>query len=181
MGEFALIFPIFILLFIGLIEFAVTFGIMLNVNYASRAAALIAAEVGNRNGADCIILERLDQSLSGVSNHEEIEEVRIYWADGDGSELAANVYVRGGPTLCHYASGANIEVPYELVGSEGYEDITRCPVLAGCPPAHPELDTIGVSIEFHHNWLTPLPNLVTVPPAGLTFTRSNTMRMEPTL
>ena len=47
--------------------------------------------------------------------------------------------------------------------------------------SHPGLDTIGVSINFHHDWLTPLPNLVQVPPNGVTFDRSNTMRMEPVL
>jgi Flp pilus assembly protein TadG len=178
--EFALIFPVFILLVIGLIEFAVTFGIMLNVNYASRAAALLAAEVGNRTGADCIILNAVDESLSGVSNKAEIEEIRIYWADANGVELAANVYERGGPTTCTFSSGTTLTVPYTSI-LLNYPDAVRCTVLAGCGGAHDGLDTIGVTIEFHHSWLTPLPNLVQVPPAGLTFTRSNTMRMEPTL
>jgi Flp pilus assembly protein TadG len=178
--EFALIFPVFILLIIGLIEFAVAFGIMLNVNYASRAAALLAAEVGNRTGADCIILEAVDGSLSGVSNKAEIEEVRIFWANANGAEIAANVYVRGGPTTCTFSSGTTVTVPY-VSTALGYPESQRCTILAGCGGAHPTLDTIGVLIQFHHSWLTPLPNLVQVPTAGLTFTRSNAMRMEPTL
>jgi Flp pilus assembly protein TadG len=178
--EFALIFPVFILLLIGLIEFAVTFGIMLNVNYASRAAALLAAEVGDRTGGDCIILDAVDSSLAGVSNKEEIEEVRIFWSDANGNEIDANVYVRGGPTTCTFASGLTLTVPYANTALN-YPEVERCTILAGCGGAHTGLDTIGVEIRFHHDWLTPLPNLVQVPQSGLTFTRSNTMRMEPTL
>jgi len=136
--EFALIFPIFILLFIGLIEFSITLSVMLNVNYASRDSALISAEVGDAVGADCLILQRLDKALGGgAAHHSGIQQVRIFWADADSTDSQGRL--------------------------------------------HSGLDTIGVSILFHHDWLTPLPNLVSVPPTGVTFDRSNTMRMEPVL
>lgn len=174
-------FPIVILLFIGLVEFAVTFSIILNVNYASRDAALMAAEVGNDAGGDCVILQTLDTALSGVSNKDEIEEIRIFWADANGNELAANTYTRGGSTVCTFPGGTTISVPYTLQGTAGYPSASRCTVLAGCGGAHTGLDTIGVAIEFHHTWLTPLPNMVQTPPGGVSFTRTNTMRMEPEL
>lgn len=180
--EFALVFPIFILLFIGLIEFAVLFSIILNVNYASRDAALIAAEVGDGLGGDCVILSTMDQALEGPTSRSEIEEVRIFWADANGVEKPneANIYTRGGVgTSCTFADGSTVTVPYTAVALN-YPAAERCSTLAGCP-GHPGLDTIGVAIEFHHDWLTPLPNLVSVPPTGITFTRSNTMRMEPIL
>ncbi|MDP9468108.1 MAG: pilus assembly protein [Chloroflexota bacterium] len=187
--EFALIFPIFILLFIGLIEFSVTLSVMLNVNYASRDSALLSAEVGDGAGADCLILQRLDAALGGgAAHHSGIQQVRIYWADANGSELAANAYDEGGVgTTCTLADGSTATVPYTPVpGGLNYIEDDRCTVLAGCAldsvgRNHPGLDTIGVAITFHHDWLTPLPNLVQVPPNGVTFDRSNTMRMEPVL
>ncbi len=182
MVEFALVFPIFILLIIGLIEFAVLFSIILNVNYASRDAALLAAEVGDAAGGDCVILDTLDNALEGATSRAEIEEVRIFWADSSGVELAANVYQRGGiGTSCTFADGTTVSVPYTAV-SLNYLSSDRCSTLRGCPPGHPDgLDDIGVAIQFHHEWLTPLPNLVSIPQTGVTFTRSNTMRMEPIL
>ena len=45
--EFALVFPIFLLLLFGIIEFAFVFNAQLSLNYATRDAALIAAEAGN--------------------------------------------------------------------------------------------------------------------------------------
>jgi Flp pilus assembly protein TadG len=187
--EFALIFPIFILLFIGLIEFSVTLSVMLNVNYASRDSALLSAEVGDAAGADCLILQRLDRALGGgAAHHSDIQQVRIFWADSNGTELAANVYSEGGiGTTCTFSDGTTATVPYTVVpGGLNYVGSDRCTVLVGCGTdsqgrSHPVLDTIGVAIFFHHDWLTPLPNLVQVPPNGVTFDRSNSMRMEPVL
>ena len=178
--EFALIFPIFILLLIGLIEFAVVFSIILNVNYASRDAALMAAEVGDASGADCLILQRLDSALNGATSHDQILSIRVIWADANGNELAADVYTEGGSTSCVLGDGSTLSVPY-TAGAQNYPESARCTIVAGCGGTHPGLDTIGVTIEYHHDWITPLPNLVSVPATGLTFTRSNTMRMEPVL
>jgi Flp pilus assembly protein TadG len=178
--EFALVFPIFIILLIGLVEFSVTFGIMLNVNFASRDAALLAAELGDQTGADCAILAKVDDSMAAVTNKEEVQQVRIFQSDANGGELAANVYARGGSTTCSLPGGTSLTVPYTQL-SVAYPESDRCTVVLGCGGSHPALDTIGVSISFHHQWLTPLPNLVQVEPFGVSFQRSNAMRMEPEL
>lgn len=180
--EFALVLPIFMLLLIGLVEFAVTFSIILNVNYASRDAALLAAEVGDGSGADCLILQRLNSALNGATNQGAIDEIRIFWADANGGELGADVYTPvGTPTNCLLNDGSTLTVPYHLV-SATYPAAERCQIIMGCGGLHSGgLDTIGVTITYHHDWLTPLPNLVQIPPNGITFTRSNTMRMEPIL
>jgi TadE-like protein len=187
--EFALMFPVFVLLLIGLVEFSVTFSVMLNVNYASRDSALLSAEVGDAAGADCLILKRLDAAIGGgAAHHSGINQVRIFWADANGNEIAANAYTEGGiGTTCTLADGSTTSVNYTPVsGGLNYASADRCTVLAGCGidsqgRSHPGLDTVGVSITFHHDWLTPLPNLVQIPPNGVTFDRSNTMRMEPVL
>jgi Flp pilus assembly protein TadG len=177
--EFAFAFPVFVLLIVGVMEFAAMFSVMLNVNYASRDAALLAAEVGDSQGADCVILSGVDKSLMAMSNKAEIQEIRIYLADENGDELAADVYTRGGATTCTYGDGTEVTVPY-TAQSIAYPDTSRCTIVAGCGPNHP-LDTVGVAITFRHGWMTPLPQLVTLPAGGITFTRSNAMRMEPTL
>ncbi len=129
--EFALIFPIFILLFIGLIEFSVTLSVMLNVNYASRDSALLSAEVGDAAGADCLILQRLDRALGGgAAHHSGIQEVRIFWADANGVEIAANAYNEGGlGTTCTLADGSTATVPY--IAGAGWPELPQHRSLHG--------------------------------------------------
>ena len=56
--EFALVFPIFFVLLMGMIEFGLVFNALLSINFASRDGSLIAAEAGNAVGSDCVILEQ---------------------------------------------------------------------------------------------------------------------------
>ncbi len=181
--EFALIFPIFMLLVIGMIEFAVAFGVQLNINYASRDAALLAAEAGNGQGADCVILANIESTVSSPSNKTAISQVRVYWSDGNGVEKPGrvNVYTRSSSTSCTLQDGTVLTVPYSISGIPGYPETDRCAVLAGCPGGHPSVDQIGVTITYQHRWMTPLPSIVTLPVGGVTVTRSNAMRMEPIL
>ena len=181
--EFALIFPIFILLVVGLMEFSIAFNALLSINFASRDAALLASEAASDAGADCIVLNSIESDVNAPARGSLINQVRIYWSDQNGVERAnaANVYGRTGSTTCTYPNGSQITVPYSLVGGAQYPESDRCDVLAGCPgtPAHAGLDTIGVSITYTHSWITPLANLVTMGGTGFQFTHSTAMRMEP--
>ena len=178
--EFALIAPIFLMLVVGLIEFAVAFSVQLNVNYASRDSALLAAEAGSGAGADCIILQAVEKDLGSPSDKTSIQQVRVYWASPNGVEKAANVYSRSGTTSCTLADGTIVTVPYSA-SSTAYPESSRCTYLAGCGGTHTQLDQIGVSISYQHGWITPVPGMVRLPASGVTITRSNSMRMEPTL
>lgn len=183
--EFALIFPIFILLVVGLLEFSIAFNALLSINFASRDAALLASEAASDAGADCIVLDSVESDVNTPAQGSKITQVRIYWSDQNGVEKpnAANVYARTGATTCTYPGGETITVPYSLVGGAQYPEADRCDVLDGCPgtPAHAGLDTIGVSITYIHTWITPLAQLVTFGGSGFEFTHSNAMRMEPVL
>jgi hypothetical protein len=184
MVEFALVFPVFILLIVGLIEFSLAFNALLSVNFASRDAALLAAEAGEDIGADCVVLASIDADVQPPASRVRISQVRIYWADSQGNELAAQVYVRdGGPLTCIQPDNSTITVPYTLQGGSDYPESQRCSVLAGCPedPGHGELDNIGVSITYAYSWVTPLANLITLGGSGFTLTHANVMRMEPVL
>ena len=181
MVEFGLVLPIFIVLVIGLIEFALAFNANLGINFASREAALIGAESGNDAIADCRILQTIENSIDNPADAERINEVRIYRAGVNGNELAANVYVLGGITECDFWDGVEtqtIRVNWSLF-SEGYPVDTRCNQLEGCSGT--PLDTIGVAINYTHPWVTPLAGIVSLNGDGFTFTASNAMRMEPVL
>ncbi len=179
--EFGLVLPIFIVLIIGLIEFALAFNANLAVNFASREAALIGAESGNDAIADCRILQTIENSIDNPADAARINQVRIYRAGVNGNELAANVYSRGGNITCTFWDGVanqTITVHYTLLNA-GYPVASRCNQLEGCGAN--SLDTIGVAINYTHPWVTPLAEIVSLNGTGFSFTASNAMRMEPVL
>jgi len=181
--EFALVIPIFMVLLMATIEFGLAFNALLDVDYASRNAALLAAEAGNTSGADCVILQSVEQDINAPADRNAIQKVEIYWADADGTMHGTNenVYTRGGGTTsCTYPDGSTISVPY-VATSIGYVDISRCNALKGCGSAHPELDTIGVRITYKHTWRTPAAAFIGQTGSGFTIVDSNAMRMEPIL
>lgn len=180
--EFALVLPLFLTTTLALIEFAFVFNAILAVNFASRDAALLAAEAGDAAGADCIILRSVEADLTAPTDRAHVNRVEIYQADTDGDMVGtATVYLRGASTkTCTFADGTVITVPYGRI-ADGYPETARCTMLAGCGPASPELDLIGVRITYAHSWVTPLRAFVAADPSGFTFDRSNVTRMEPVL
>ncbi len=176
--EFALVLPIVMLLIVGMIEFAFAFNAILSVNFASRDAALLAAEAASAGGSDCVILKSIEDDVSVPAKASQIQQVRIFWADANGAEKAANVYSRTASTTCTFPDGSTITVPYTATLTN-YPVSARCGVIAGCGGAHPGLDTIGVAINYHHNWITGIPAVFAW--GAIDFTRSNAMRMEPIL
>jgi Flp pilus assembly protein TadG len=185
--EFALVVPLFLVLTLAIVEFAFVFNAVLATNFASRAATLIAAEGGNGVGTDCVILQNVEQEVGAPANRERIVSVQVYRSDTNGLQIgsAVTTYARGGSRTCTFADGSTVTVPYARVGSDGYPEADRCNVLLGCPAGpsgtHPGLDTIGVRIQYSHQWKTPLHNFLPGSGSGYVFERSNAMRMEPVL
>jgi Flp pilus assembly protein TadG len=180
--EFALVLPLFMTMTLALLEFAFVFNAILAVNYASRDAALLAAEAGDGAGADCIILRSVEQDLTAPTDRARVSRVEIYESNTDGAMVGtATVYQRGASTTtCTFADGTVIEVPY-LRTANGYPEASRCAMLAGCGPSSPTLDLVGVRISYAHAWITPLRAFIAADPNGFAFDRSNVMRMEPVL
>lgn len=186
--EFALVLPWFVLLLLSVVEFAFVFNAILSINYASRNAALLAAEAGNGTGADCIILDSIEQEVGPPSARSQIQQVSIFWADRNGVQIGSNaqVYVRTGATsganatTCTYPDGTVITVPYRLA-QNGYPASARCNILAGCGSPHNGLDRVGVRIWYVHTWKTPLGGFAGLGGSGYAFDRSNVMVMEPIL
>ncbi len=184
--EFALVFPLFMLLMLFLVEFAFVFSALLGINYASRNGALMAAEAGNDPLADCVILQQVEDSIGAPGNKANIATVTIYRSDQSGSvRLATLTYTRSTTlsTTCTKGTGATattLTVPYTSPnGTYTYDQ--RCNILTGCSNlGRTQLDTIGVEITYHHSWVTPIQNFG-LAGTGATLTQSNAMRMEPIL
>ena len=186
--EFSLVFPIILVLLVAVIEFGFALNALLATSFASRDAALEAAEAGNVSGADCVVLRQIEQDILVPADKTLITRVDIFWTDQTGTTVkASNVYQRTGSTTCTVNAVA-ITVPYTAT-STGYLDTGRCTTVAGCGGAHtPSVDTIGVKITYDYHFKTPLNTLLgllgphTVSGAsGMTMVQSNVMRMEPIL
>ena len=185
--EFALVFPLFVTMLMGVIEFAFVFNALLGVNFASRDAALAAAEAGDGAGADCVILGTVEAAVGAPAADTRIVQVEIYKADPNGMPLGPRVlYTRGGSTTCAFIDGTTSTQPYTR-GIETYPVASRCNWLGGCDDGDDAtvdsatVDIIGVTITYSHAWVTPLRNFIGGGGGGLTFERSSIMRMEPVL
>ena len=197
-AEFALIWPIFVVCVMGVIEFGVAFNNLLTVNYASRNAALLGAEAGNNGCSDAIILQSIESDTTAPADRNHITSVKIYYSNQNGQQIpdggnsGANTYLRntaGSPLTCTFNAQV-ISVPYQLSGSIGYPTANRCNILAGCSSSggHTTLDTIGVRINYDYHFITPLSAAIGLLQGNgnfgggnWTFTQANQMRMEPVL
>jgi len=112
--EFAIVLPVFLLLLFGLVEFGFVLNASSTVNYASRVAALLAAEGGTTVGTDCMVLRAIDRALTSPTSPTRVSRVEIYWSDSNGDQIGANVneYGRFGTLTCAYGDGSTITVPY---------------------------------------------------------------------
>jgi Flp pilus assembly protein TadG len=188
--EFALVFPLFIFMVLGLIEFAFVFNAVLALDNASRNAALLAAEAGSSPGADCVILEQVLDDVGAPADSARVSRVTIFWSDQNGQPKAGGgtvfqtVYDRGGTTTCTFPDNTSLTVPFRLV-QDNYPVASRCNFLGGCGGNHPTLDIVGVKVTYQYVWKTPvnLSWLTQLAYGGptLTIERSDAMRMEPVL
>ena len=83
-AEFALIWPIFVVCVMGVIEFGIAFNNLLTVNYASRNAALLGAEAGNNGCSDAIILQSIENDTTAPADRNHITQVVIYYSNANG-------------------------------------------------------------------------------------------------
>ena len=174
--EFALVIPLFLSILIAIVEFAFVFNAILATNYAARDAALLAAEAGNTLGADCVVLQAVENDMGMPANPAQIQQVEIFRTSAAGDQMgSATVYARTGSFSCGLPDGTTVNLPYTLQ-TDGYPVASRCNVLVGC--SGQPLHHVGVRVAYRYTWRTPF---------GTTFgpyldvVRSNSMRMEPVL
>jgi Flp pilus assembly protein TadG len=205
-AEFALIWPIFVVCVMALLEFGVAFNNLLTINYASRNAALLGAEAGNNQCADVILLTSVERDVTAPAQPNRIASVAIYYSDVNGNKIpdtgglsGADTWTRGGSTNCTF-QGTTYTAPYTLsAANTGYPYWDRCNQINGCATlsvcgagqastCHSTLDTIGVKITYNYTFITPLSSAITLLQGtgnfnggAWTFVQSQQMRMEPIL
>lgn len=178
MVEFALVAPLLVLLFIGILEFGLVFKDKLLVNNAIQVAARTGASLGQADDADKRILEALEQGLAGLPNA------------GDGIVLQAQVY--------RVTSSGGVDTTKVNTYTYNYQGPGLCNWLPSCPstpadhgpwkPGDREviiangLDTIGVRVFYGHSWVLGdqpfLPDTTCGIPANC-LTETAVMRLEP--
>ena len=201
--EFALVFPLFLVVFLAVIEFGFAFNALLGIDHAATDAALIAAEIGPQPGApgnlsvaDCTILQSVEDDVSAPADAGQIQTVDIVWADAlTGTSKGAGTttttrYTRNGTSNCIFADGSSGTMPYSAPSPDNYPATARCnflkPSVTYCPNtagfAHTGgPDFVEVKITYIHLLKTPLRNFIPTAGNSLTFIRSSAMRMEPIL
>jgi hypothetical protein len=168
--EFALVFPLFMVLLLAAIEFGFAFNASLSLGYATRDASLVAAVSGNAPGGDCLVLDKVEQDVSAPADRSRITTVEIYWSDANGGSMS-----------CEARDGSTYTLPYKLT-TAAYPEIDRCMILSGCGNGHATVDTVGVKVAYIHPWRTPLGGLLNWGNSkSWQFERANAMRMEPLL
>jgi Flp pilus assembly protein TadG len=188
--EFALLIPLLFVLIMGLIEFALAFNATLGVNRASQNGAHMASIASNIQGADCLVLQQVEQDIHAPNRAANIQRVEIQRTALTGNvTYATSTWDRTGTTACQLNDGSTVDVPYTQT-TNGYPVSQRCSVLLGCPsmtPPRSTVDNIGVMIRYRYTWATPLGTLLPfvggdgTEGAGWTFQKRNIFRMEPNL
>ena len=167
-----------------MIEFALLFNSYLAINFATRDASLIAAEAGNAVDADCLILQAVENAVTGPADRAKISQVRIFRADRAGKATAdVSTYVRAAPAACALAGGGSISLPYQRTAN-GYPPANRCNRINGCgltPTSPADIDQVGVEVTYVYSWHTPLGGMFGGSGGQTTLVKGNVMRMEPVL
>ncbi|HEV8536088.1 MAG TPA: TadE family protein [Candidatus Limnocylindria bacterium] len=175
--EFALLCPILLFLVVGLIEFSFVWNSRNTVMFASRDGSMLAAEGGNIDGTDCVVVQRVESDIVSPARAIRIQTIAIYWSDRNGAQIGSNqnIYTRTGSTTCDYPDGTSTTIPYTLT-TGAYLEGSRCVTLGGCGGTHTTVDTIGVRVTYQHSWLTSFARLTG---SGVTFTEASITRGEP--
>jgi len=158
--------PILLLLFIGIMEFGMSFYDFLTVEQGAREGVRTGAFVGTAADADCQIITSI---VSFLPNGflDRIDRIEIYEATSDGDQIASRTntwrYTGGDPDPC-----AAPLLNWTVV--EQWPSITR-QTAAGSQP----LDIIGIRIQMTHDWITGFPPFT----GSYLIDESTILRMEP--
>jgi len=164
--EFAVVFPLIIVLVMGIAEFSLAFKDWLTISHASREGARAGATAANDIAADIQVLNAIEQALSG-GDLGAITNVVV--SDPDGVDATTYIYT-GNPTCAWapcpdpYAGAPPLYAP--PYAAPNYLPETR-EVTAPSP------GRIKVSVTLTHQWFTGLFASTSV------WTADTIMRLEP--
>ena len=106
----------------------------LSVDFATREAALAAAEAGNAAGADCSILRAIEDSITPPAENHAMTEVRRLQgrhASATGHGPRQHLRPRRDSTSCPLGCGTARPSPYTPGVGQSYDECKRCNDLAG--------------------------------------------------
>lgn len=174
--------PVFLLILLGMLEFGFAFSHHLTMEYSTREGARTGASLAN--GSDQVacatvddhVMAAVQRVLTGTGSQipmNRIGEVRIYQADASGREIGPVNRWKvgpGGPTV----EGAQLQF-HEV--SSGWSACGRKNLAVG---VNDRVDSIGVSITYDYDFVTPLGALMgAVGTAQLHMTDRTVMSMNP--
>ena len=153
------------------------------MNFASRNAALYAAEASTGSGADCVILNSIEHDITAPADSRHVNSVDIYRAKSNGDPFL--------PVREDDLHPDRLDDLHQSRRVDRRRSRTRGPrtaipssTAATSSPAAaaptPSIDHIGIRIFYTHTYVTPLQTFVGLG-SSMTFDRSNVMRMEPIL
>ncbi len=172
MVEMAIVLPIFILLFFGMLEFGLAFKDRLAMTHAANQATRDATVRGNQDIADLEILQAFEAGLVGAASIDLVVHVDIFKAGTDGSPMVWDRYVPDGST-CGWNPCPDPLLPPVVYGNPA--DYPPCARDTSLDPTD-GVDTIGIQVEYTHNWVTGVLGFSTQ-----TWHETARARMEPNL
>ncbi len=153
--------PVFMLILLGMLEFGFAFSHHLTMEYATREGARTGAALANGSGTftctgvdddnvDNQIIAAVQRVLTGAGsqiNMEDIGTIRVFKSTAAGNESGgADVWSRGtGQTV------DGVRLRFQKTGG-GYP----CASRDNSAPAGQYPDSIGVSITYDYQFITPL-------------------------
>ncbi|MDH3730541.1 MAG: pilus assembly protein [Acidimicrobiia bacterium] len=164
--EFALVATVLFTLLFGIIEFGLAFRDWLSITSSTREGARVASAAGQDPLADCFILNSMTGPLLAVPIEDLSNNFRvtIYKADALGNPTAEKqVYIPD-------TTGGALD---PLSCNDSWDRIQNDYKPEDRGVAANDLDTIGVRIDFTHQWITGLL------PGSPNWTDDAIMRMEP--
>ncbi len=118
-------FPFFLIVLFGVIEFSFALNAYLSIDFGSREAALAAAEAGNDINADCSVLRSVERSIGAPASNKQVQQVQIYKAQSNGDPIGGaspTIYTRTGSMSCPFEDGSPDTLPYTRTAN-GYPPV----------------------------------------------------------
>ena len=177
--EYAMTVPVFLLILLGMLEFGFAFSHHLTMEYSTREGARTGASLANGSAmVDCATIDdqvifAVQRVLTGGGSQValgNIGEIRIYKADSSGRELGPRNVWKPATT------GDLTQLQFTNV-STGWDACTRKNTTVSDSD---RVDSIGVSITYDYDFVTPLGSLMgVVGKAQLHMTDRTVMSLNP--
>jgi hypothetical protein len=159
--EFTVIVPVFMLLMTGLLEFGMVFAHHLTLEYGTREGARTGAALANGDG-DTTVCATIDPSIVAAVERvlkapgspvvlSDVSQISIWRSNASGQAVAGalNLWKYTGPGTGPLVDGVKLSF------SPASEPWSACSRIKG-----PNGDSVGVSLTYRYQMITPLANIM---------------------